>query len=319
MFDMAQQATQEHFHRRIRLFAPIYFSNYCINRCRYCAFRADNATLARRWLSLKQLQSEACAVAAMGHRTVLLVAGEHPKLAGAAATLQAVESVSSVSQIDEVRLEVMPLTVEGYQRLAQAGVQQVLVYQETYDRTVYARAHPAGPKADYAWRRGAAGRVLRAGIPRIGLGILLGLADAAADAAALIGHARALFEEFGIWPSVSLPRIQPADKAPWSVHPPAAVDDRAFLRLIALIRVALPQSEILLSTREHPALRNQALTLGIGVTQMSAGSRTEVGGYAANPGVGQFEINDRRTVEEVVRSLTRLGYTPVWSEDVSRN
>lgn len=308
LFQAARAVTEEHFGREIALFAPLYLSNYCVNNCRYCAFRRDNPLIARRSLNEQALRAEAEALAAQGHRTVLLVSGEHPKFFGKEAVAEAARIVAQAPGVEEVRAEVMPLTVSGYQLLAESGVRSVIIYQETYDREVYTRAHPDGPKANYDWRFNAPDRVLAAGIPAVGLGILLGLSRVAEDCQALVAHARALHERRGVWPTISLPRIQPASEAPWSLNPPEPVPDALFMRLIALVRTLLPECGIILSTRESPAMRNRLLELGIGITQMSAGSRTDVGGYTQPQQAGQFSIQDERSVGDVASLLESFGY-----------
>ena len=308
LFRAARAITEEHFKREISLFAPLYLSNYCVNNCRYCAFRRDNHAILRRSLNEQALQSEAEALVAQGHRTLLLVSGEHPKLFGKEAVAEAARIVGQVAGVKEVRAEVMPMTVAGYQLLAENGVRSVIIYQETYDKIVYTKAHPDGPKANYAWRINAPDRVLAAGIPAVGLGILLGLSGVAEECEALVSHAQALHERWGIWPTISLPRIQPASEAPWSANPPEPVDDALFVRLIALVRVLLPECGIILSTRESPTMRDRLLKLGIGITQMSAGSRTDVGGYTQPQQAGQFSIQDDRSVEDVAGLLESFGY-----------
>lgn len=311
LFAEARALTRHHFGTRVTLYAPLYLSNLCVNNCLYCAFRRDNTLVVRRALRPTELRAEAAAVAALGHRTVVLVAGEHPRQAGEQAVAAAVAAVRTIPAIRDVQVEVMPLTVAGYRQVYEAGAGMVVVYQETYDRAVYARAHPSGPKSDYDWRIGALTRALRAGFRRVGMGILLGLSDVADDTAALIAHARAFQAAWDVWPTISLPRLQPAAGAPWAVSPPRPVDDRAFLRLLAVIRLALPKSRITLSTREGPRLRDLALRLGVGVTQVSAGSRTDVGGYTLGRHEGQFAIQDERPVPVMTARLTALGYHPV--------
>ena len=320
LFAQARAITRRHFGTRVTLYAPLYLSNLCVNNCLYCAFRRENPLLVRRALRPGELRAEAAAIAAMGHRTVVLVAGEHPRQAGEEAIAVAVATVRTVPAIRDVQVEVMPLTVAGYRQVSEAGAGMVVVYQETYDRAVYAQAHPSGPKTDYEWRLGALTRALRAGFRRVGMGVLLGLGDVAEDSAALIAHARAFQTAWDVWPTISLPRLQPATGAPWALSPPRPVTDRVFLRLLAVIRMALPKSRITLSTRESPRLRDLALRLGVGVTQVSAGSRTDVGGYAggrvreilsARP-PGQFAIQDERPVPAITGRLKTLGYQPVW-------
>lgn len=315
LFLKARDLTMRRFARRIVLFAPLYVSNICVNNCLYCGFRRDNAVLERRILSSQEIRAEAEAIAAMGHQTVLIVAGEHPEYAGSKAIAEDIRSVRAVKGIRDVRVEVMPMDVAGYRQLYEAGARAVVLYQETYDRITYAHVHFSGPKANYDWRLAALERAMAAGFRRLGMGVLVGLADVASDGAALIAHARLIYTCSGFWPStISLPRLQPAPEAPWSLEPPHPVDDRTFIRLVALVRVALPEVGIVLSTRECPAVRDRLLELGIGVTHLSAGSRTSVGGYTQVSSDGQFLIQDERPVSEVVERLKALGYEPLWVE-----
>ncbi len=316
LLEQARALTRIHFKRRVVLFAPLYVSNICVNNCLYCGFRRDNALLERRVLSSEEVKQEAQAIVAMGHQTVLIVAGEHSEYAGSQAIAEDIRTVKSIPSFRDIKVEAMPMSVEGYRRLYEAGARAVVLYQETYDRATYAQAHLSGPKAAYEWRLIALERALKAGFQRIGLGILVGLGDLAFDASLLIAHAQSIRARWGIWPStISLPRLQPAEEAPWSANPPHPVDDRTFLRLVALVRLALPEVGIVLSTRECPAVRDQVLRLGIGVTHLSAGSRTSVGGYTQDSSDGQFLIQDERPVSEVADHLKQLGYEPVWSEE----
>lgn len=312
LFAEARRVTERTFGRRIQLFAPLYISNLCVNSCLYCGFRRENR-IRRRALRPDGVAAQARALVAAGHRTGLLVAGEHQTAAGPSAVAAAIHAAREAG-LAEVLVEVMPMTMAGYRQLVAAGADGVLLYQETYDRILYALAHPHGPKAAYEWRRYAPDRALGAGMRRFGLGMLVGLGEAAADAAALILHARELYRRWGVWPTISLPRLQPAAGAPWAERPPHPVDDQSFLRLFALLRLALPECGMVCSTREPALLRRRLLELGLGVTHLSAGASTMVGGYTQTGGATQFAIQDDRTAEEVVEELQRLGYTPHWSD-----
>jgi 2-iminoacetate synthase len=312
LFREARRLTDRAFGRRIRLFAPMYVSDFCVNSCLYCGFRREHR-FQRRALLPDGVTGQALALLAAGHRTGLLVAGEHRASAGPVAIARAVAAARAAG-LEDVPVEVMPMTVAGYRSVREAGAAAVLLYQETYDRNVYRIAHPRGPKASYEWRRYALARALGAGFRRVGVGILLGLADPVWDAAQLILHARELHRHWGIWPTVSLPRLQPAGSAPWAARPPAPVRLRAFLRLVALVRVALPECGIICSTREPVAVRRLLLELGIGITHVSAGVSTRVGGYTEPAGPGQFAIQDERSAAEVAAELRALGYEPRWSD-----
>ncbi|HVH07023.1 MAG TPA: radical SAM protein, partial [Myxococcota bacterium] len=283
----AHRATAERFGKTILLYAPLYLSNECISTCVYCGFSRENA-VARRTLTLDETLAEARTLAARGFHHLLLVTGEHPKAASLGSLCEAVAALRAAG-VASVSVEIAPLDVGGYRALALAGTDGLVVYQETYDRETYGRVHLGGPKRDYDWR----------------------LADWRAEAIALFAHARFLLRD--AWRcalTVSLPRLRPAagDYAP--AHP---VSDRDLVQLLVALRLALPDVGIAISTRESPTLRDRLVPLG--VTQMSAGSRTEPGGYShpreAEP---QFEVEDTRTPEEVAAAIARLGYDPVWKD-----
>jgi 2-iminoacetate synthase len=305
----AHRASAERFGKTILLYAPLYLSNECVSTCVYCGFSRENA-VARRTLTLDETLAEARTLAARGFHHLLLVTGEHPKAASLASLCEAVAALRAAG-VASVSVEIAPLDVGGYRALALAGADGLVVYQETYDRETYRRVHLGGPKRDYDWRLAAPERGARAGMRRLGIGALLGLADWRAEAIALFAHARFLLRD--AWRcalTVSLPRLRPAagDYAP--AHP---VSDRDLVQLLVALRLALPDVGIAISTREPPALRDRLVPLG--VTQMSAGSRTEPGGYShpreAEP---QFEVEDARTPEEVAAAIARLGYDPVWKD-----
>jgi len=330
LFAKARTLTEQRFNNRICLFAPLYVSDFCINNCLYCGFRQQNTALERRALSPEAVRTEAGAIVAMGHKTILIVAGEHPEQAGSEAIAQSIRAVKTFDAVRDIKVEVMPMSQEGYAELYAAGARTVVLYQETYDRALYAKAHPAGPKAAFAWRLSALERAFAAGFKRVGIGILVGLGEVAFEASMLIAHARSIHARWGIWPStLSLPRLQPAETAPWSLKPPNPVDDATFSRLVALLRCELPEVGIALTTRESPELRDRLLELGVGITHFSAGSRTEVGGYATtaqdksspNPQrtswEGQFSIQDERPALEISEQMRRLGHAPIWMESAA--
>jgi len=314
-FQRAKAQTRQYFGNKIILFAPVYISSYCVNNCLYCGFRKDNHALERKALTAEEIQQEIEAITQMGHQTVLLVAGEHPGYAGATAVAQAVRAARANARIRDIKVEVMPMSAEGYRQLYDAGAETVVLYQETYDLATYAKAHPLGPKSAYAWRLTALDRAVEAGFQRLGIGILLGLRNVVSDVQALILHAHVIYRRFGKWPStVSLPRLQWAQAAPWAKSPPHPVGDHLFARLVALVRLALPEVGIVLTTRETPAVRNHLLSMGVGVTHLSAGSQAGVGGYTLAQTGDQFSIQDKRCIPEMVEHLYNMGYKPVWSE-----
>ena len=334
----SQALTRQRFGKVIRLFAPLYVSNECINNCSYCGFSRDNAIL-RVTLSLDEVRREAQALAAQGFRNILLVAGEHPKfvsngyLADCVAVLR--ESIPSVS------LEVGPMETADYVPLVQAGAEGLVVYQETYDREIYARMHTAGPKRNFDWRLECPERAYAAGFRRLGIAALHGLADWRYEAIATAAHATHLLRH--CWKSqvtLALPRLRPCAG---DFQPLTSLSDRQLVQLVAACRLLLPDAGIVLSTRESAELRNGLLPLGI--THASAGSHTEPGGYTgagrdsihktvrgkiieldadasersaiagqATNATGQFEIADDRSPEEVADVIRRLGYEPVWKD-----
>jgi 2-iminoacetate synthase len=322
--------TRRHFGKAIRLFAPLYLSNECINNCAYCGFSRDNAIL-RVTLDLASVLKEARHLAAEGFRNILLVAGEHPKFVSSGYLAECVRAL--VQEIPGIALEVAPMETPDYAALTAAGAEGLVVYQETYDRALYAEMHTAGPKKDYDWRLAAPERAYAGGFRRIGIGALFGLAEWRAEAGALAAHLEHLLRT--CWRAqftVSLPRLRPCAG---EFAPRQPLGDRDFIQLICALRVCFPQVGIVLSTREPAALRDALLPLGI--TMMSAGSHTEPGGYtgqgrddlhltvrgkAVAPAAlapetgatGQFEISDDRSPAEIAALLQTHGFDPVWKD-----
>ena len=311
---------------RVVLFAPLYLSNRCVNDCQYCAFRSGNTSLRRRSLSQEALAAEVGVLVGEGHKRVLLVAGEgHSAGRGLDYVLESIATIYGAGEgsdrIRRLNVNVAPLSVADFRRLGGCGVGTYQLFQETYHEPTYALVHPRGPKADYRWRLGAMDRAMAAGIDDVGIGALFGLYDWRFEALALLAHAAHLERAFGVGPhTVSVPRIEPAASAgALTAHPPAAVSDADFRRLVAVLRLALPYTGIIMSTRETPAMR--AETFALGVSQASASSRTDPGGYTAvargeapaTPGgrdSGQFQLGDHRSLDEVVGDLLALGYLP---------
>lgn len=304
----ARVTTQQRFGKTIKLFAPLYLSNECVNVCTYCGFRRDRS-IARRTLSLDEVEQEARILIARGHRHILLVAGEHPR----AVNMEFLEHVAKRLKplLAELTIEVAPLEKLQYQTLVRAGVDGVVLFQETYNRESYERFHLHGPKANFEKRLEAIDAAASSGIRSLGLGVLLGLSDWRSDICALITHARALMKSYwNVAVSISFPRL--TDAVP-GFEIPHAVSDRDLMQAIAAVRLALPTVECVLSTRESPSLRD--FLVGMGVTRMSAGSHTAPGGYAEPKTSGeQFSLHDRRTPEEVATRLTQEGFDPVWRD-----
>src|SRR6201996_730255 len=327
----AEQLTRQFFGRTMRLFAPLYLSNECVNICKYCGFSRDNPIL-RVTLSVDQVETEARHLWAQGFRNVLLVAGEHPKFVSTDYLAQCVARLSSF--IPALSLEVGPMETPEYLPSVRAGAEGLVVYQETYNRTAYAELHTAGPKKDFDWRLDCPERAYAAGFRRLGLGALFGLAPWEQEALHLAAHVDYLLRH--CWKSsvtVSLPRLRPAAG---QFQPTHDFNDRALVQVILAMRLCFPQVGIVLSTREAPALRDRLVRLG--VTMMSAGSHTEPGGYTgageeaihqtqrgkAVPVIAsegehltatqQFAIADERSPAEVSAKLRELGLEPVWKD-----
>jgi 2-iminoacetate synthase len=307
MAQAANQLTVGRFGRTMRLFAPLYLSNACANVCTYCGFSAHNR-IRRKVLNDDEILAEARALRAHGFDSVLLVTGETGRV-GRGYLSNALRVLRP--HFSGLWIEVQPLPEEDYAALAADGLSAVLVYQETYDEAAYARHHLSGPKSDIAWRLGTPDRLGRAGIKKIGLGALFGLSDWRADAWFTGLHLRHV--ETVHWrtkTAVSFPRLRPHEGADISVTP---FDERDLVQAACAFRLLSPEAELSLSTRESQAFRNSAFRLGF--TSMSAGSRTNPGGYASAPeSLEQFEIDDARSPAEVAAFLRSQGYEPVWKD-----
>lgn len=295
--------------RAMTLYAPLYLSSHCINHCVYCGFRYPHA-IHRKHLTLEEAILEAAVLESRGFRHILLVGGDFPRLTTVDYFRGVLEAL--VERGDEPGLEIAPQTRAGYAALRAAGACGVTLYQETYDRRLYAGYHPRGTKAAYDWRLEGLDRAAEAGLERVGLGVLLGLADPREDMLAMARHARYLQSRFpALRLAFSLPRIR---EAPDAFHEPYQVDDERFVRLYCALRIDFPAASLVLSTRESPALRNRLARLCI--TQISAGSSTTPGGYqdsvaAADLGV-QFPTSDRRTAAEMAQWLGEQGFEVLW-------
>ena len=325
----SQAITQQRFGKVIRLFAPLYLSNECINNCEYCGFSRDNAIL-RVTLSVDEVLREARALKEQGFRSILLVAGEHPKFVSGSYLADCVRALHA--EIPGISLEVGPMDTDDYRPLVAGGAEGLVVYQETYDRSVYARVHTAGPKKGFDWRLETPERAYAAGFRRLGIGALHGLSDWRLEAICLAAHAAYLLRN--CWKAqltISLPRLRPCAG---EFEPLTHITDRELVQLMCALRITFPDVGIVLSTREHPKVRDGLMRLG--VTSMSAGSHTEPGGYTGAgrenlhrtergrivelaPGASewatrQFDIADERSPEEVAETIRQLGYEPVWKD-----
>jgi 2-iminoacetate synthase len=311
IFETARWAKETIYGSRLVLFAPLYISNYCKNECVYCAFRAHNKEVKRRALAQDEIAAETRALVSQGHKRVLLVAGESYQGEGLSYILDAIDTVYKTrvgnGEIRRVNVNLAPLTVEDFAGLKAAGIGTYQLFQETYHRQTYAAVHTSGPKRDYDWRATAIHRAMEAGISDCGLGVLFGLYDWRFETLALMQHIRALEETFGCGPhTISMPRLEPAPGA--ATGKTHAVTDADFLRLVAILRLAVPYTGMIMSTREKPSLRRETLQLGI--SQISAGSRCDPGGYTGGNYSAQFQLGDHRSLDEVVRDITDMGFTP---------
>ncbi len=313
----AREAKDAIYGRRIVLFAPLYYSSHCNNSCLYCGFRREH-TQERRRLSAEEVAAETRLLLAQGHKRLLVIGGEEPGPAGLAHLLEVIETVYATrapgvrGEIRRVNVEAAPLDLAGFRKLRAAHIGTYVLFQETYDRETYRAVHPRGPKADYDARLTAMDRAMAAGINDVGIGALFGLHDHREEVLGLLLHARHLEATFGAGPhTISVPRLEPAEGAPLAAAPPHPVSDAEFKRLVAILRLAVPYTGIILSTREPAALRSELLDLG--VSQMSAGSCTEPGGYrsqAEGRTAAQFSVGDHRTLDEVIADIAEHGYIP---------
>lgn len=327
----ARALTERHFGRTMRLFAPLYLSNECVNACQYCGFSRDNAIL-RVTLTVDQVEAEARHLAEKGFRSILLVAGEHPRFVSEGYLEACVRRVHGL--VPAVALEVGPMEEVAYRAMVEAGAEGLVVYQETYDRERYGVLHTAGPKKDFDWRLDCPERAAAAGFKRVGIGALLGLADWRHEALRLAAHADYLLRVcWRAFLTVSFPRLRPAAG---EFQPESLVGDRDFVQLMCAFRIAFPRIGLVLSTREPEGLRNHLARIGI--THMSAGSHTEPGGYTgagqqsahltvrgrpvpviASEGehrcaTEQFAIADERPAADVAMRLLEMGFDPVWKD-----
>ena len=303
--------------RRMVFFAPLYVSNVCANNCLYCGFRKDNKQLVRRVLTPAEIRREVEILLSEGHKRVLLVAGEHPKLSGIDYIEGSVAAVYDTrvgnASIRRVNVNCAPLSVEDFKRLKATGIGTYQCFQETYHLETYRKMHPSGPKADYLWRLHAPSRAMEAGIDDVGIGALFGLTDYRFEVMSVLAHAQYLDSTYGIGPhTLSVPRLEPALNAPAANTPPYAIKDDDMRRIVSTLRLAVPYTGIILSTRERPEFRNELISLG--VSQISAGSRTSPGGYydakAHKPETEQFSIGDDRSLSEVMCRLCKDNYIP---------
>jgi len=316
LFSTAKWIKERIYGKRLVLFAPLYISNMCSNECVYCAFRARNKAVQRRALTQEEIVREVRILVEQGHKRILLVAGEGYPQEGFDYILKAVKSIYSVKsgkgEIRRVNVNIAPLSVEDFIKLKAEGIGTYQVFQETYSRKVYANVHTGGMKKNYDWRVTAMDRAMQARIDDVGIGVLFGLGDWRYEILAILMHIRHLEQKFGVGPhTISVPRLEPAVGSDFASSPPYPISDVDFRKIVAILRVAVPYTGIIMSTRETPNIRRE--TFALGVSQISAGSRTNPGGYSSSDGeaeASQFSLGDHRPLDEVIRDVASLGYIP---------
>ena len=316
IFALAKKIKEQIYGSRIVMFAPLYLSNYCVNSCVYCPYHVKNKNIRRVKLSQEDIVKEVIALQDMGHKRLALETGEDPVHNPIEYVLESIKTIYSIKHkngaIRRVNVNIAATTVENYRKLKDAGIGTYILFQETYHRKTYEELHPAGPKHDYAWHTEAMDRAMDGGIDDVGCGVLFGLNLYRYDFVGLLMHAEHLEAAKGVGPhTMSVPRIRKAD----DIDPSAfsnGIDDETFAKIVAVLRIAVPYTGLIISTRESPEARKKVLELG--VSQISGGSRTSVGGYAEEEveeeNSAQFELSDRRTLDEVVNWLLELGYIP---------
>jgi len=316
MFKAARQVKEKLYGKRLVVFAPLYVSNYCVNNCTYCGYKHCNDELKRKKLNKEQLIEEVKVLESLGHKRIALEAGEDPVNAPLDYILDCIKSIYSIKfdngSIRRINVNIAATTVEDYKRLKDAEIGTYILFQETYHKPTYERLHVSGPKHNYNYHTTAMHRAREAGIDDIGMGVLYGLYDYKYETLAMLMHAMDLEETTGVGPhTLSVPRIRPAENVSLENYP-YLVDDEDFKKIVAILRLAVPYAGLILSTREEPGLRDEIIALG--VSQVSTGSCTGVGGYSESyvdpEEKPQFEVGDHRSPVEMIESLMEAGYIP---------
>lgn len=316
IFSLAKEIKQKFYGNRIVMFAPLYLSNYCVNSCVYCPYHIKNKTIARKKLSQEDIEREVIALQDMGHKRLALEAGEDPLHNPIEYILESIKTIYGIKHkngaIRRVNVNIAATTVENYRKLHEAGIGTYILFQETYHKDNYEKLHPRGPKSNYAYHTEAMDRAMEGGIDDVGLGVLFGLNTYKYDFTGLLMHAEHLEATYGVGPhTISVPRICSADDIN-AADFENAISDEIFQKIVAIIRIAVPYTGMIISTRESQKSREKVLELGI--SQISGGSRTSVGGYAVEEtpeeNSSQFDISDNRTLDEIVSWLLKLGYIP---------
>lgn len=318
LFNTASMIKKAIYGNRLVLFSPLYVSNYCSNNCLYCGFRRDNRDMRRKCLTIEEIKEETRIILNEGHKRILMLMGEHPSECSFDYFLEAIEAAYTVkdskgNSIRRINVEIAPSTEREFFELSNVKIGTYTVFQETYHEETYKKMHPSGKKSDYLWRLHTMDRALKNGLNDVGIGALFGLYDYRFEVLALIQHAKHLDEKYSVGPhTISVPRIEPAQNAPCAMEIPNPVSDKDFKKLVAVLRCAVPYTGMILSTRESSEMRKQVFNLG--VSQISAGSKTNPGGYKEaliNPeNKEQFSLNDTRTTGEVIKSVIKQGFVP---------
>ena len=315
MYKLAEEIKLAFYGNRIVMFAPLYLSNYCVNGCVYCPYHLKNKHIARKKLTQEEVKAEVIALQDMGHKRLAIEAGEHPTMNPIEYILECIDTIYSIKHkngaIRRVNVNIAATTVENYRKLKEAGIGTYILFQETYHKESYLELHPTGPKHDYAYHTEAMDRAMQGGIDDVGLGVLFGLELYKYEFAGLLMHAEHLEAVYGVGPhTISVPRLKKAD----DIDPDQfdnGISDDMFAKIIACIRIAVPYTGMIISTRESQAVRERALSIGI--SQISGASRTSVGGYTEEErphDSEQFDVSDQRTLDEVVNWMIKLGYIP---------
>ena len=317
IFELAKKIKQDYYGNRIVLFAPLYLSNYCVNGCVYCPYHAKNKHITRKKMTPEEIKEEVIALQDMGHKRLAIETGEDPVNNPIEYVLESLKTIYSVhhknGSIRRANVNIAATTVENYKKLKEAGIGTYILFQETYNKKSYEELHPTGPKHNYAYHTEAMDRAMQGGIDDVGLGVLFGLESYKYEFSALLMHAEHLEAVYGVGPhTISVPRIRKADDIDPSTFD-NGIDDDIFAKIVACIRIAVPYTGMIISTRESQKCRERVLNLG--VSQISGASKTSVGGYA-HPGqeseeeTAQFDVEDRRSLDEIVKWLMELGYVP---------
>lgn len=316
ILDLAKQIKKDFYGNRIVLFAPLYLSNYCINGCLYCPYHAKNKHISRKKLTQDEIKKEIIALQDMGHKRLALEAGEDPVHNPIEYILESIKTIYETTHdrgvIRRVNVNIAAETVENFKKLHDAGIGTYVLFQETYNKKRYEELHPSGPKSNYRWHTEAMDRAMEAGIDDVGIGALFGLDLYRYEFIGLLMHADHLEQVYGVGPhTISVPRVKKAE----DIDPDAfdnGIDDDVFIKIIACLRIAVPYTGMIISTRENKEVRRKAL--GAGISQISGGSKTSVGGYEKeedkDDNSAQFDVSDQRTLDEVVLWLMEIGYIP---------